>query len=83
VHPYNLPDVPEQALAYLQTLEATLKAASGGREVPIYVSEIGWATGTDNAALSPATVADYLARIYLAAPHVQLSEGDLVVRLSG
>jgi hypothetical protein len=75
VHPYNLPDVPEQALAYLQTLEATLKVASGGREVPIYVSEIGWATGTDNSALSPATVADYLARIYLAAPMYSYLKG--------
>jgi hypothetical protein len=75
VHPYNLPDVPEQVLAYLQTLEATLKSASGGRTIPIYVTEIGWATGTDNSALSPATVADYLARLYLAAPMYSYLKG--------
>jgi polysaccharide biosynthesis protein PslG len=68
VHPYNLPDVPEQALEYLQNLEATLKTAAGGREIPLYVTELGWATGTDTAALAPSTQADYLARLYLAAP---------------
>jgi hypothetical protein len=68
VHPYNLPDLPEQALEYLQNLETTLKAAAGGREIPIYVTELGWATGSDSAALPPSTQADYLARLYLAAP---------------
>lgn len=68
VHPYNYPNVPERAIEYLESLEAQAKALSGGREVPLYVSEIGWPTYLGTGGVAPSVAANYLARFYLLAP---------------
>jgi hypothetical protein len=52
----------------LENLEATLKSAAGGREVPVYVSKMGWTTALGAGGVAPSTAADYLSRLYLLAP---------------
>ena len=68
VHPYVYPDVPEKAVLWLDRLEAIARRSAGGREVPIYVTEIGWPTHQGTDSVEPTVAADYLARFYLLAP---------------
>jgi hypothetical protein len=74
IHPYNFPNVPEQVFDYLGKLEQTLKSATG-RDVPIYVTELGWHTAVNPSAVTRSTQADYLARLYLAAPMYSFLKG--------
>ena len=67
VHPYVYPGVPESAIDTLTRLEGLAKDATG-RDVPLYVTEIGWPTCTGSNCVSRSTAADYLARFYLLAP---------------
>jgi polysaccharide biosynthesis protein PslG len=68
VHPYVYPDVPETAMNWLDGFESRASSAAGGREVPIYVTEIGWPTYAAKDGVDPAVAAAYLARFYLLAP---------------
>ena len=68
VHPYNYPGLPETSLEAVRELERVAQLVTGGREVPIYVSEIGWTTSTSPEGIAPSLAADYLARYYLLAP---------------
>ncbi|MEO8626531.1 MAG: hypothetical protein ABI612_00315 [Betaproteobacteria bacterium] len=73
VHPYNFPDVPEKAVLFLDRLESLAKLSTGGRELPIYVTELGWPTHT--AGVAPSVAGDYLARFYLLAPMYSFIKG--------
>ncbi|MEO8627634.1 MAG: DUF4082 domain-containing protein, partial [Betaproteobacteria bacterium] len=44
IHPYLYPQVPEKSLAFMATLENNAKVYSGGRDVPLYATEVGWPT---------------------------------------
>jgi hypothetical protein len=68
MHPYTYPYNPEKAVTWLQTFEGNAKAAAGGKEVPLYVSEIGWTNYQGQWTVSPSVAADYVARFHLVAP---------------
>jgi len=57
----------------LQALEAAAKAANNGKQIPLYVTEIGWPTSIGQAGVDPTVAANFLARVYLLAPQL----GDL------
>ncbi|HEY5973224.1 MAG TPA: DUF4214 domain-containing protein, partial [Geobacteraceae bacterium] len=71
IHPYNFGEgvngTPEKLLDWLDEAEASLVQLAGGKEVPLYVTEIGWPTHTGTASTTPETSGDYLARLYLLA----------------
>ena len=68
VHPYAYPAVPEKVVAWLDALEDAAKRSTNGRELPLYMTEIGWPTHKGPKGLDESLVADYLARLYLLAP---------------
>jgi hypothetical protein len=57
---------PEDAMAWVDHVNQVLSAAAG-RTVPIYITEIGWATNIGQYGFAPATVAAYLQRFLLMA----------------
>lgn len=69
LHPYNFDqraaNTPEAAIAELDRVNAL--AASAGRMLPIYVTEIGYPTFTGRGGVSRETAAAYLARFVLLA----------------
>lgn len=66
VHPYvydhKLNRLPEHAIASLDSLQSQLRPANGGRDFPIYVTEIGWPTHEGENGISEQAAADYLVR---------------------
>jgi hypothetical protein len=67
-HPYVYPDPPENAMYGLDTLQDVAKRYTGGRELPIIASEIGWVTYDGYKGISESLAAAYLTRTYLLAP---------------
>ena len=65
IHPYVSPDLPEKAIAGLDSIEEKLSRSVGGREIPIYATEIGWSNQESSAGVTPNLAADYLVRLYL------------------
>lgn len=60
IHPYVQPLDPEASVTYVNTIR-TIMAAHGSTK-PIYISEQGWATGTNPSAVSEPTQARDLVR---------------------
>lgn len=70
VHSYTLfrrENNPEGAIASIDKLRALLVEAEPGREIPIYVTEIGWPTNNGKHGVSEREAAIYLARFLLLA----------------
>lgn len=70
IHPYNycalpIDRKPENVFEMLRTLEERLLKYSDGKEIPIYVSEIGWSTYSGECKVSEADASNYLARFFL------------------
>jgi polysaccharide biosynthesis protein PslG len=71
LHPYAFwkgreVGTPEYIIDWLEGLQAqVLRGANGGRPLPIYITEVGWANNLDSYAVSEKTAADYLARLLL------------------
>jgi hypothetical protein len=70
VHLYNHCNVDPwrgaaNAIQYLEDLQVAATQANGGVEVPIYVSEYSWPTGTNRCALAPDIAAAYAAQFML------------------
>jgi len=57
--------IPERAFDMVSQTRALLQKYSPLRDIPIYISEIGWSTYTGSWAVDQATQADYLTRFYL------------------
>jgi hypothetical protein len=57
--------IPERAFDMVSQTRALLQKYSPLRDIPIYISEIGWSTFTGNWGVDQATQADYLTRFYL------------------
>ncbi|MGH8140979.1 MAG: cellulase family glycosylhydrolase [Steroidobacteraceae bacterium] len=57
---------PEDAMAWVDQINTVLSAAAG-KTVPIYITEIGWATNEGQYGFAPATAAAYLQRFMLMA----------------
>ncbi|WP_169732490.1 family 1 glycosylhydrolase [Derxia gummosa] len=70
VHPYMLfspRPTPERALEVLDQMHERIAAAVPDRDIPVYVTEIGWPTNTGRFGVSEDVAADYLARFALLA----------------
>ena len=67
-HPYVYPDPPENAMYGLDTIQDIAKRYTGGSEIPIIASEIGWITYGGYKGITESLAAAYLARVYLLAP---------------
>lgn len=70
IHPYNfcaepMESKPEIVIGSLLAMENRLLKYSGGKEVPIYVTEIGWPTHTGKCSYREEDAANYLARFFL------------------
>lgn len=61
IHPYQ--GTPEQTAARLQATEAALRRATGGKDVPLYATEIGWTSFDKGVGLG--RQAAYAARLLL------------------
>jgi polysaccharide biosynthesis protein PslG len=70
VHPYvwwrGETGTPEALLEWVQGQQRSLHKHSGGKDFPIYLTELGWPTHTGVRGVTPARAADYLARSVLA-----------------
>ena len=75
IHPYVQPNDPEASVAYVNTIRGIM--AAHGSTKPIYISEQGWATGTNPSAVSEPVQARDLVRGEL------LAFGNGVARYSG
>jgi polysaccharide biosynthesis protein PslG len=69
VHPYvfwrGRSGTPEAMYQWMLDLQAMLRQYSSGRDVPIYITEIGWPTNTSRHGISEADAADYVAQMVL------------------
>ncbi|HET6737799.1 MAG TPA: hypothetical protein VFH76_02660, partial [Kribbella sp.] len=74
IHPYVQPLDPEASVAYVNTIRSIM--AAHGSSKPIYISEQGWATGTNPSAVSEPAQARDLVRGQL------LAYGNGVARYS-
>ena len=66
-HPYINPDVPEKVIDWVDAVEPRFSRLAGGREIPLYLTEIGWPTHTGDKGVTPEVAADFLTRLYLLA----------------
>ncbi len=70
VHSYTLFQLntnPEVAVKALDKLRAILQTASPDREIPVYVTEMGWPTNTGKYGVTERDAAKYLARFMMLA----------------
>jgi polysaccharide biosynthesis protein PslG len=69
VHPYvfwrGRSGTPEAMYQWMVDLQAMLRQYSSGRDVPIYITEIGWPTNTSAHGISEVEAADYVAQMVL------------------
>jgi hypothetical protein len=80
IHTYNYGEkdrarTPEAWLAFVEGVAGAVRKASGGRDVPLYVTEMGWPTHTGPRGSSPELSAAYLARMLLLARTVPSLKG--------
>lgn len=72
VHTYNYSNSgrersPETWANWMQQVQELLRKYSGGKEVPLHVTEMGWPTQIDRRGTPPEVAAEYLARMFLLA----------------
>ncbi|WP_168121219.1 hypothetical protein [Paenibacillus sp. HB172176] len=65
VHPYRYPDTPEGLVPQLNDLKNLIDTYSGGKEIPVRFSEIGWPTHDNPTGVDEMTQAAYLIRTYV------------------
>ncbi len=70
IHTYNYSGrdrerTPEAWFDFVVKAEDAIKQANNGREIPLYVSEMGWPTHTGPRSTSPQQSAAFLARMFL------------------
>ncbi len=58
---------PEQSIALLDTLKALLDQNAPGRDIPVYVTEMGWPTSAGQCGVEDSVAAAYLQRFMLLA----------------
>ncbi len=80
VHPYNYylhgaQATPEGWLDWMQTLESQLLTAHGNREVPLYITELGWPTFAGRGGVSETLAAAYVVRTSLLARTTSFIKG--------
>ena len=62
-----IPGTPEDSIAWLDQVELLVAQGAPGRNIPIYVSEIGWSTYTTGYGITEAAEAAYVQRFLLLA----------------
>ena len=72
IHSYNYSDKfpergPEACSAWMTGVQEMLRKHHGGKDVPFYVTEMGWPTHVTKHGTDPELSASYLARLYLLA----------------
>ncbi len=72
IHSYNYGDrfperSPEACSAWMDDVQKMLRSYNNGKDVPFYVTEMGWPTHTGKRSTEPELSASYLARLYLLA----------------
>jgi hypothetical protein len=72
IHSYNYNDKfpdrgPEACSAWMTGVQAMLRKYHDGKDVPFYVTEMGWPTHVTKGGTDPQLSASYLARLYLLA----------------
>lgn len=71
IHPYSYNSGwdgrPEVLVDWLGQLENTIRSYSGGRDIPLYMTEIGWPNQTGALGTQPEVTAGYLSRLLLLA----------------
>jgi len=71
IHPYSYNSGwegrPEKLINWLDKLEEITKKYSNGREIPLYLTEIGWPNHTADIGTQPEVAANYLSRLFLLA----------------
>jgi hypothetical protein len=72
IHSYNYSDKfpergPEACSAWMTGVQEMLRKHHDGKDVPFYVTEMGWPTHTGKHGTDPELSASYLARLYLLA----------------
>jgi len=79
IHPYNynaeINGTPENLMNWLIDIEVMLKSYSNGREVPIFITEIGWPNHVGKLGVSPETTASFLSRLFLLAKATSFVKG--------
>lgn len=66
VHPYRYPQTPEGLEAELAELRQSIRNHNGGKDKPIWITEMGWPTHTGGGT-TESQQADYLVRAYMTA----------------
>lgn len=66
---------PESWAASMQEVDALIRKYSGGKEVPVYVTEMGWPGQIDRVGVPPDIAAAYLARMFLLARSMPFLKG--------
>jgi hypothetical protein len=72
IHSYNYSDKfpergPEACSAWMSSVQQMFRTHSDGKDVPFYVTEMGWPTHVAKHGADPELSASYLARLYLLA----------------
>ncbi len=80
LHTYNYSHVgtdgaPEKWYERMQGVDKMLREFSGGKEVPLFITEMGWPTHVDNSGSSQTRSADFLARLYILAKTMPFIKG--------
>lgn len=78
--PLRVERTPEAWATWMLNVESMLRKYSGGKEVPLYISEIGWPSNASNTStrkpgVTPEGERAFLARLYLLAPGLPFIKG--------
>ena len=76
VHPYvfphrsifgrsSAPDEAERSAQQVIDIESTMRALSGGKTIPLYITEVGWPTSTDESGVTEGAAAALAERMLL------------------
>jgi hypothetical protein len=68
IHPYIHCDPdsrPEAWISFLNSISTRLQSLNGNKQVPIYITEMGWPSDTGGCGNTPETVGKYIARAAL------------------
>ncbi len=78
IHPYNFNEAARTGDAWAQDMLATegvIHRFTGGRDIPLYITEMGWPTYSGPHGISPKEAAAYLAQMFLLARTMTFLKG--------
>jgi hypothetical protein len=86
VHMYNTcrpqnQRTPAEMIGRLEKLDAILRKNNGGREYPIYITEVGWPEVAKNCGFTPDQILSYSAQFLLSLPHIKAVKGVWIYEL--